>query len=116
MAALLRDVTYTLRSFRRNPVFAAVAVLTLGIGIGATTAVFRLVDAVLLEPLPYADADRLVVLHSARGEQEISMSFPDLLDLRERTRSLSGLAGFAGTSFNLAAAEAPERIAGQVVT
>ena len=116
MAALLQDVRYTLRSFRRNPVFAGVAVLTLGIGIGATAAVFRLVDAALLEPLPYADPDRLVVLHSARAEQEISMSFPDLRDLRDRTRSLAELAGFAGTSFNLTVAGVPERLAGQLVT
>jgi putative ABC transport system permease protein len=116
MDAFIQDLRYTLRSLRRSPGFALLALLTLGLGVGATTAIFRLVDAALLQPLPYHDPGRLVVLNSTQAEREISMSIPDLLDLRTRTRALQALSGFAGSSFNLTGRGEAERLAGQMVT
>src|SRR5688500_2874172 len=74
------DVRYALRWLARSPGFAAVAVLTLAIGIGATTAIFAVVNAVLLEPLPYRDSGRLAVLYAQnaeRGETGVNVSYAD---------------------------------------
>ncbi len=88
----MNDLRYAIRSFLRTPGFTLVAVLTLALGIGATTAIFSVVNAVLLRPLPYADADRLVV---TRG------SLPDVRDLERSNRSFDGMATWASNLFNL---------------
>ena len=91
MDALLHDLRDALRTLLRSPGFTAVAVLTLMLGIGANTAVFSVVDAVLLRPLPYPAADRLVLLWGARaGQSGRSISVPDLQDWRERNQTLQG--------------------------
>src|SRR6201995_1444786 len=72
LESLMRDVRYALRGFRRNPVFAITAILTLALGIGATTAVFSVVDRILFRPLPYQDPDRIVsagMVHSLEHEE-----------------------------------------------
>jgi len=66
-----RDVRYGLRQLRRNPAFAAIAIATLALGIGGMTAMFSAFDAVLIRPLPYTDADRLVMIWDAMGEADI---------------------------------------------
>src|SRR6266446_5567860 len=66
------DARYGLRQVRRNPVFSAIAIATLALGIGGVTAMFSAVDAVLIRPLPYADADRLVMIWDAMGETDIT--------------------------------------------
>lgn len=108
------DVRYAFRSLRRNPGFALVAVITLGLGIGATTAVYSVVDGVLLRPLPWAEADRLVVVWQndrISGTQREPASLPDYADIRERARSFSGVAAWGTSSANMAAeGSEPERI------
>jgi putative ABC transport system permease protein len=92
----LQDTRYAIRMLRKNPGFTAVAVLTLALGIGANTAIFSVVNAVLLEPLPYPNPSQLVNLSEARAQQGISStgaSYLDLQDWREQSRAFSHLAG-----------------------
>jgi predicted permease len=91
------DVRYALRALRRNPAFTAVALLTLALGIGANAAMFSIVNGILLRPLPYPDADALVLLHHSNprtGEPLGRVSFEDLEDWRSRSRSLASAAAF----------------------
>ncbi|HXW06645.1 MAG TPA: ABC transporter permease [Vicinamibacterales bacterium] len=110
---MLQDFRYALRTFRRHPVVAGAAVLTLGLGIGGATAVFTVVDAVLLRPLPFHDPDRLVRLWARTPEGgRFPFSEPDYLDLSARTRTLQGVAAFndAGGTAVLASGGEPQRI------
>jgi predicted permease len=94
---LAQDVRYALRSLRRSPGFAAVALLTLALGIGANAAMFTIVNGVLLRPLPYPDADSLVRVYHAnprQGVREASTSLPDVTDWRAQTPAFSSMAGF----------------------
>src|SRR5262245_20516785 len=93
------ELRQALRIFRREPTFAAAAVLTLMLGIGANTALFALVHAVLFRPLPYDRADDLVVLRHRdvrTGLTKPDVAIGDFVDLRARQRSLESLAGFGG--------------------
>ncbi len=104
----------------RNPVFTLIAVVTLALGIGANTAIFSVVDAVLLRPLPYPEANRLVFLWSTMNAQGVPMSgsaLPDYQEWRDHNKSFDGLAGFYYGDFNLSTTnEAPERIQGAYIT
>jgi predicted permease len=101
------DLRYALRAIARTPGFAAVAVFTLALGIGATTAMFTVVNAVLLRPLPYSDADRLVV---TRG------SMPDLRELTAASHSFSGVAIWASNLYNLDTNGDVQQVLGGVVS
>jgi putative ABC transport system permease protein len=91
--ALLQDVRYGLRMLRRTPGFTAAALVTLALGIGANTAIFTIVDAVLLRPLPYADSDRLVTIGDRNPEGLSSnVGFATVLDWRERSRTIESFA------------------------
>jgi putative ABC transport system permease protein len=92
---LLQDTRYALRGLRRNPVFAAVAILTLALGIGMNTAVFSVVSAVLIKPLPYPGPDRIVWLttYNTRFHSEAS-SAPDFADWRDQAKSFEEMAGY----------------------
>lgn len=119
MAGLLDDIRYALRQLRRNPGFNAVAVLTLALGIGANTAIFSVVNAVLLKPLPYAEADRLVVLweqNSHRGWFQNVVSGANFLDWKRQNLVFADMAAFEPASFNLAGGSRPEEVAGERVT
>ena len=104
----------------RNPVFTLIAVVTLALGIGANTAIFSVVDAVLLRPLPYPEPDRLVFLWSTMNSQGVPISgsaLPDYHEWRDRNKVFEGLGGFYYGDFNLSANDgAPERIQGAYVT
>src|SRR4029450_12761304 len=93
------DVRHALRLFRREPAFAATAVLTLALGIGANTALFAVVEAVLLRPLPFEQADRLIVIRHRDVRTDFTkpdIAIGDFIDLRARQGSLEPLSGFGG--------------------
>ena len=86
MGTMKQDIRYALRSFRRNPGFAAIVILTLGLGIGMNTAIFSVVDGVLLTPLPFDEADRLVWGYGTfSGGSNASVSPPDFWDYRDQS-------------------------------
>jgi len=102
---LLRDVRHALRTFRQLPGFAAMALVILALGIGATTVMFTVINSVLLRPLAYPEPDRLVTLHGfteALGELWAA-SYPDFIDTRRESRSLAMASAFCSASSRLAA-------------
>src|SRR6185436_14485891 len=117
LTQLQQDLRYALRGMRRNPGFVAVAVVTLALGIGTNTAMFSVVHAVLLRPLPYADPDRLVALYNRMdGNPELALSDPEYLDYAERTRTLA-VAATAVNFVNLTGGTIEsERVLGGIVT
>jgi predicted permease len=109
----VREVKLAVRSLARQPGLAALAIVTLGLGIGANTAIFSVIDGSLLRPLPYADPDRLVWLsdgHPDLAPSGIDQSVPNLMDLGARSSLLSSTAIFGYGSVNLATEEQPERV------
>lgn len=120
METLIKDIRYGLRSLLKSPGFTAIAVMTLALGIGANTAIFSVVNAVVLRPLPYADADRLVMMWgtTARdGNQEQPISFADFNDLRTQTGSLTNISGVSPAwNFTLTGAGEPEPVQGLFVS
>jgi putative ABC transport system permease protein len=120
MDELRRDVRQGLRTLSRNPVFAAVAVLTIALGIGANTAIFSVVRAVLLRPLPYTDAERLVVVQGEMVNRNVTnwpTSPPDFVDYREQVTLLESLEAVWTFSQPLTGADAePEQVEVAAVT
>ena len=114
---LRQHVRFAVRSLRRSPSFTVVAALTLALGIGSATAVFGVLSAAFLRPLPYAAPDRLVVISETRRDDEISVSYPNFLDWREQSHAFTDLAGFVGRAMALTSTGGtPERVRAQVVT
>jgi predicted permease len=117
LEGLLQDLRYGLRMLRKNPGFTCVAILTLALGIGANTAVFSVVYAVLLQPLPYKDPSRLVVLNETTPKVgDVSVSYPNFLDWRAGSRTFSQMAALHGVGFNLSGITQPENISGSAVS
>src|SRR5262245_16293323 len=112
-----QDLSYGARMLRTQPGFTLVAVITLALGIGANTAIFSVVNAVLLRPLPCEDPDRLVVFSTAtpQGHPE-ACSLPDFADWREQGRSFERMAAFTDRAFNLTGVGEAERLNGQTIT
>src|SRR5688500_14336957 len=101
---MLTDLRYAIRSLSRTPGFAIAVILTLGLGIGANTAIFSVVRGVLLKPLPHRDGDRLVYLRQSidgPGGENIRFSVPEILDFREGARTLSGIAEYSSMVYTL---------------
>jgi len=116
----VQDVRYGMRSLRRNPGFALVIVITMALGIGANTAIFSVVNGVLLRPLPYKDGDKLVVLHQGQGDvanpaNDLGFSPQEIVDYRQ-ARSLSDVVEFHQMTFNLLGRAEPERLQTGVVS
>jgi predicted permease len=115
----VQDLRFGLRTHRQAPAFTAVAIVTLALGIGANTAIFSVVRAALLRPLPYAQPDRLITVGEVRSQEELSQalgpaswnaSYPDYLDWRKQSKAFESLAGFTGDGFTLRGAGEPETV------
>jgi putative ABC transport system permease protein len=119
MDTLLQDLRYAARRLVKAPTFTAVVLLTLALGIGANTAVFSVVNAVLLRPLPYREPDQLVTInhfYPSLNNLEAPVSVPGFADYRDRTHVFSGVAVTAGWSPNLTGRGEPERLMGARVS
>jgi predicted permease len=116
--AMVSDIRYALRTLVKDPAFTIVAVVTLALGIGANTAIFSIVCAVLLRPLPFADADRIAsVWTSTRDEARSGHSAADFLDVQRENQSLDALAGYRTVLFSAAAGQtSPLQLEGAYVT
>ena len=113
MGAFIQDLRYGLRTLAKNPGFTAVAVLTLALGIGANTAIFSVVDAVLLRPLPYPEPDRLFMVYQTLPRdpaQNIGVSYPNYLDWTQQNRVFESIAAVRGTSLALSGQGEPTYI------
>jgi len=114
--ALLRDFNYGLRSLRRSPGFSLIVILVLALGIGANSAIFSVIEAVLLKPLPYRDPDRLVVLWernpsmSSPFKERIPVAYVNFTEWIRRNTEFEVIGGFETTNFNLSGVNEPERI------
>jgi len=114
---LWQDIRFGLRMLAKNPGFTAVAVLTLALGIGANTALFSVVNGVLLNPLPYWQPERLVALSENNGNfGEKSISYPNFLDWVRGNRSFSALAAYWADDFNLTGMGEAERVPAEMIS
>jgi putative ABC transport system permease protein len=116
---MLHDLRYAIRSLAKTPGFTAVAIITVALAIAANTAVFSLVNALLIRPLPYKDPQKLVLLFekfSGLGLDQIPVSAPEYLDWQKQTTSYEHLAAFNFQNFNLTGGDMPERVQGAQVT
>ncbi len=119
MDALWRDLRFALRGLMRSPAFTAIAVLTLALGIGANTAIFSVINAVLLRPLAYSEPDQLVSLRArllGRGRRDVQMSQPEYQDLLREVPAIRDLAAVWPININLTGSDEPERIQAAVVS
>jgi putative ABC transport system permease protein len=118
---LLQDLRFALRSLRKNPGFSAITIVTLALGIGANTAIFSVVDAVLLKPLPYPHADRLVSLDTkvpgpGKDIYGRAMSYPDIQQLQALTKDFAGVAGYTYARYNYSGPDQASELAAGVVS
>src|SRR5260370_6223818 len=117
MQTLWQDIRYGLRMLGKNAGFTAVVVMTLALGIGANTALFSIVNGVLLNPLPFEQPDRLVSLYTRTPEfSRASISYPNFLDWRRDNHSFSAMAAFRGENFNLSGIGDAQRVSANMVS
>jgi predicted permease len=117
METFLQDIRYGIRMVAKSPSFAAIAILTLALGIGANTALFSVVNGVLLNPLPYEQPDRLVAIYSKTQQfSHSSISYPNFLDWVREQRSFSALAAFRPDDYNLTGMGEPERVKAEMTS
>ena len=122
MSALLQDVQFALRLLRKNPGFALMAAIIMALGIGANTAIFSIVNKVLIEPLPYRDADRIVQIwhtppqSSFPGMSTFSISPANFLDWQKQARLFDKMAAYTGAHFDITGAGKPESVGASPVT
>ena len=115
---LLQDLRYGSRVLCKSPGFTIIALLTLALGIGANTAIFSILYGILLRPLPYQDAARLIMLRETtpRVAGTVSVSYPDFLDWRAQNTAFSEMAAVNSVGFNLSGIDQPENVSGQAVS
>ena len=117
MDTLRQDFLYALRILRSNPLFAAIAVLTLTLGIGANTALFSIVNGVLLKPLAYPQSGQLVAIYAKDpGFNLASMSYPNFLDWRRDSQTFSTMAMYRNQDYNYLGADRTERLSGYMIS
>src|SRR5690349_3211550 len=117
MTSFWQEVRYGLRVLRKSPGFTAIAVLTLALGIGANTALFSVVNGVLLNPLPFPNPNELVAVYSRTSTfQESSISNPNFLDWRKDNHSFAWLSAFRSDDFNMTGVGEPERLHAHMIS
>ncbi len=119
LSSLMRDLRYALRTLARNPGFACVSILALALGVGANSAIFTVVQSVLLRPLPFQRSDELIVVRERNlkaGFPQFSLSPGNYVDYRDHNHTLSGFAAFGRLGVNLSGGAEPERLRGARVT
>jgi putative ABC transport system permease protein len=116
MTTLLQDLRYAFRLLAKSPGFTAIAVLTLALGIGANTAIFTVVNAVLLRPLGFRDPTRLVLVAEKSSYATISTSYQNYVDWRDQSHSFESLEATRGTTITLTGAGEPERLNARMAT
>src|SRR5580658_8971106 len=110
---LSQDLRYAVRIFLKSPGFAAIAVLTLALGIGANTALFSVVSGVLLNPLPYPHSEQLVTVYgSAPGFSQAPVAYLNFLDWQRDTRTFSSMATYRNQDYNFTDSNETERLSG----
>src|SRR5205814_7625940 len=115
----MNDLRFAFRQLAKSPGFTAIAVLALALGIGANSAIFSVVNAVLLAPLPYKNPDGLLRISTAnlqKGIPDLPFSHNRWVMMRDRNQSLEGLAAYTGDAFNLISSGEPEQILGARVS
>jgi putative ABC transport system permease protein len=117
MNVLQQDLRYGVRMLAKKPLFTVIAVLTLALGIGANTAIFSVVNAVLLRALPYHNGDRLIALSSTSSGGDVDgLSVPEFQDYQSQLKSVEDLTAFQSQSVNLTGGDRPDRVRGAFVT
>ena len=117
MTTLLQDLRFGIRTLAKAPGVAAIAVVALALGIGANTAMFSIVSAVLLKPLPYADPGRLVQLSTSTPQfRDASVSYPNFLDWQRQSHAFDSMAAYRFHNFNLTGNATPDRLRGQMMS
>src|SRR5690349_4051224 len=119
MQTLKQDVVYAVRTLAKTPGYAAVTILTLALGIGANSAIFSVVNGVLLKPLPYRHPERLLFITStfpSLGFDRFWVSLPEWAEFKERNRSFRSVGAYREGSVNLGTPERPRRVNSTVVT
>src|SRR2546429_3667345 len=112
-----QDLHFGLRMLRKSPGFAAIAILTLALGIGINTALFTIVNSVVLNPLPYPQPSRLVSIYQRTAQfQTAGDTYPNFLDWEKENRSFDALAAYSEHDFNLTGVGEPEKLRGQMVS
>ena len=117
MGTLLQDIRYSMRMFAKNPGFTAIAVLTLALGIGANTALFSVVNGVLLNPLVYPHSDQLVAVYGKDpGFARAPISYLNFLDWQRATRTFSSMALYRNEPYNLTGRGEAELLGGSMIS